>query len=155
MLPGVHNFVSALGAFSLFGCPELVSRCCELGRDRLHVGDEAVEGGAQAEILADRLLLPVRPDVLDEAVGIVLSGRLGLLAEIRLDLVVRDLDPGSLGERLERELARDRDRGLEHHLPLELLAAASAGGEVGLERDAAALERAHESGEEVGRRAIG
>ena len=58
--------------------------------------------------------------------------------------------PALLGERLERELAGDRDGRLEHHLSLQVLGAPAARGEVGLERDAAALERAHEPGEEIG-----
>src|SRR3990170_8755484 len=98
--------------FLLVGCPELVSRSRELGCDRLDVRDEAVERGPQAEILPDRLLLPVCPHVLEEAVWVVLAGRLRLLAEVRLHVLVRDLDPGALGERLERELARDRDGSL-------------------------------------------
>ena len=121
LLPGVHNFVSASG-FLLVGCPELVSRFRELGCDGLDVGDEAVERGAEPEILADRLLLAVRPDVLDDAFRVVLARRRDLLADVRLHVVVGDLDARLLGERLERELARDRDGGLEHHLALELLA---------------------------------
>ena len=117
----------------LVGRPELVARLGDLGRDRLDVRDEAVERGAQPEILADRLLLAVRPDVLDDPFDVLLAGGLGLLADVRLDFVVRHLDPGALGERLERELARDRDRRLEHHLALEVLRAAAARGEVGLE----------------------
>ena len=48
-------------------------------------------------------------------------GRLGLLADQRLDLVVGDLDPGLVGDRLERELARDRPRRLALHLRDQLL----------------------------------
>src|SRR3990172_6352221 len=46
--------------------PELLSRRGGGRRDRLDVGEEPVEGGAQAKVLPDRFLLPVRPPVLDQ-----------------------------------------------------------------------------------------
>ncbi len=73
-----------------------------------------------------------------------------LLAEVRPHVVVRDLDVRLLGERLERELAGDGDSGLHHHLTLQVLGARAGRLQVGLDRDAAPLERADEAGEEVG-----
>src|SRR5205809_7617137 len=78
--------------------PELFSRIRDFGRNRLHVGREALERRAQAEVLANRLLLAVRPHVLHKRVS-VLSRLLGLFAQVCLDLVLRDLDPRSIGER--------------------------------------------------------
>ena len=78
-----------------------------LRRDRLHLGREPVERGAEPQVLAKLLLVPVRPDVLDHLVRVV-ARRLRLLADQVLDLVVGDRDAGLLRDRLERELARDR-----------------------------------------------
>src|SRR5438093_2975226 len=95
------------GLFLVRG-PELLSRLRDLRGDRLDVGGEPVECRPQAQVLADRLLLAMRPDVRDELIRF-LARVLGLLPQVRLDLGVRDLDPGTLRERLERELARDGD----------------------------------------------
>ena len=140
---------SRLGVF-LVGRPELVARLRELQRDRLHVGDEPVERGAQAQVLAQRLLVPVRPDVLDHLIGVV-AGLLGLLADQRLDVVVGDLDPGLVGDRLERELAGDRPRGLGLHLRDQRLGRLPGDLEVRGGLDPAPAERADEAVEQLTR----
>ena len=65
LLPGVHSFVSPAG-FSLSGVQSLSRASARSGAIGLTSAAEPVEGGAQAQIFADRLLLAVRPDVLDE-----------------------------------------------------------------------------------------
>src|SRR5206468_2322004 len=87
----------------LVGRPDLVAGLRELGRDRLDLLDEAVERRTHPEVLAQRLLAAVRPDVLDHLLG-VLALRLGLLAYERLDLVVADVDAQPVGQRVEGDL---------------------------------------------------
>src|SRR4249919_981787 len=82
--------------FLLFlGSPELLSRRGEVWRNRRDVGDQPVERGTQPEVLANGLLLPMCPDVLDQTVG-VLVGALRLLAQVRVHVLVRDRDRRTL-----------------------------------------------------------
>ena len=62
--------------------------------------------------------MAVRPDVLDDRIGLVPRFD-GLLANERLDIVIRDLDARLHRERLERELTGDRLPGLTEHLARE------------------------------------
>ena len=55
------------GGLLLVRRPDRLARGMGLRRDRLHLGGEPVECGAQPQVLAERLLVPVRPDVLDHA----------------------------------------------------------------------------------------
>ena len=135
--------------FVLLGGPELLSRRGEVGGDRRDIGDQPIERGSEAKILANGLLLPVRPDVLDQTVC-VLAGALRLLAQVRVHVVVRDRDRGLLCKRFKRELACDRHCRLEDHLALDVLRVRSARLDVGLERYAAALERPGKAIQKVG-----
>src|SRR5918911_152045 len=118
----------------LLGCPELLARGREVGGDPLHLGGDAVEGAGEAKRLA--LLLPAArlAELRDRLVGVLVAE-----PKLVLELLVGDLDP---------ELARDRVARLGPD-PLDELVAGAAGDlEVGLERDAAALERQGEPLEE-------
>src|SRR3954468_16814932 len=90
----------------------------------------------------------MRPDVLDHLAGIV-ARLLGLLADQGLDVVVRDLDPRLVSERLERELARDRPGGLALHLRYQRLGRLPRDLEVGGGLDPAPAERADEAVEQL------
>src|SRR5919199_1030431 len=127
----------------LLGCPELLARGRELDGDPLHLRGDAVEGAGEAKRLA--LLLPAArlAELRDRLVGVLVAE-----PKLVLELLVGDLDPEPVGGGLERELARDRVAGLGPD-PLDELVAGAAGDlEVGVERDAAALERQGEPLEE-------
>src|SRR5688572_3577985 len=68
-----------LGLF-LVGSPDRLARLRLLERDRLDLRRDAVERGAQAQVLAQVLVAAVAPHVLDHTVG-VLSRRFRLLAD--------------------------------------------------------------------------
>ena len=104
----VSTTSSRLGGFSLSGVQSVSRASASSVEIGLHVRGEPVERGPEPEILAQRLLVAVRPDVADRPPRRRLPGRLGLLADELLDVVVGDLDARLLGDRLERELARDR-----------------------------------------------
>ena len=55
MLPGVHSFADVSG-FSFSGVQMLLARLRELDGDALHLGGEAVERRAQAQVLAQPLV---------------------------------------------------------------------------------------------------
>jgi hypothetical protein len=79
--------------------------------------------------------------------------RFGLLADQLLDLAVRDLEPELVGDRLEYELAGDRERGLGAKLGRRAARRLAGELEVGLGADATALERAREAVQELAVRA--
>ena len=93
--------------FSLSGV-QIASRAsaCASGI-RLHLGGDAVERLAQAQVVAQRLEAAALAQRRERLVGVV-AERLGLLADELLDLVVGDLEPELVGDGLEHELARDR-----------------------------------------------
>src|SRR6476661_8150952 len=136
------------GALLLLGRPELLSRGSELEGNPLDVGDHAVERLAHAQIFAEDLVPAAGEDLLDDLVGLVALG-LGVLADELSELIVADLDPGLVGDRLERELARDRERSLRLEPLFELLRRLVRDSEVGLGRDSAPLERADEARQEL------
>ena len=117
LLPGVHNFFSG-SVFSLSACR--ASRACRApprararsASPRRRAG-RARGGGAGPPAATPGGRAPRCPR--SPASGSS-SGRRGLLADQRLHVVVGDLDPGLVRDGLERELARDRARGLGAHL---------------------------------------
>ena len=148
LLPGVHNFVSPSG-FSLSGVQSLSRASASSGAIGLTSATRRSSAARRRRSSRIDSCWPCAQTSSMTPSTSVFAGGCGLLADVGLHVVVRDVDPGLLGERLERELARDRHGGLEHHLPLELLCAAAARREVGVERDAAALERAREAREQI------
>src|SRR5207245_10188775 len=103
-----------------------------------------------AQILPQQLVPAGREDLLDDLLRLLALG-VGVLADELAQLLVRDLDPRLLGNRLEGELARDRTCRFGAQALLELLRRLVRDGEVGLRRDPAALERLGEPGEELAR----
>src|SRR4051812_41494382 len=75
----------------LFGRPDRVARLRELLRDPLHLGRDPVERVAQPDVVAERLDAAVVAELRERLLGIV-PRELGLLADERLDLLVRDVD---------------------------------------------------------------
>src|SRR6266513_4181918 len=86
--------------------PDRFARLVELRRDRLHLGNDAIEGALQAEVVA----YTVGAALLDELVDILVA--LARLPQLGPDLVVGDLDPELVGDGLEHQLARDGQRRL-------------------------------------------
>src|SRR6185437_16241101 len=125
--------------------PDALARLVQVGRDRLDLGRDAVEGLLEAEVVAD----PVGAALLDELldVGLVLAG----VAQLLPDLVVGDLEPELLGDRLEHELAADRLRRLGAQTAFELGRVLAGDGEVRVRVDATRLEAAGEAREELAR----
>ena len=104
-----------------------------------------VEG---THLLSAGLSEPGRSDPLDRLVGIVV-GELRLLADERIELLVRDVELELVGHRLEHELARDRAPRLVAQALLELLRRLPGQLHVRVEPDAASLERAQEAAQEL------
>src|SRR5919201_2037698 len=143
LLPaGGPQFRLGLGGF-LVGGPDLLARAGGLARDALHLGRDPVERLPQPQVAAQRFVAAAGEHLLDGLVGIVVV-QLGLLADQLLDLLVGDLEPELVGDRLEDELARDRELRLRTEPLDELLAALARELEVRLRADDAALERAPE-----------
>src|SRR3954470_3804869 len=76
---GGPQFRNFFGLF-LLGRPDRLTRLRLGHRDPLHLGRDAVERELQADVLAHLLLGAMRPEVLDELLG-VLARRLRLLAD--------------------------------------------------------------------------
>jgi len=93
-------------------------------------------------------VLSVGPDLLDHVLD-VLPTLLGLLADQRLHILVGDDDPGTLRQRLEGELACNRQRCLSVELCDQRGLGSARRGELRLGRDATACERTHEAVEEL------
>ena len=107
LLPGVPT--SYRRGLLLLGRPELAARGSELGRDPLPRRRPGRAPDA-CEIVAQLLEPAGLRDDGDRPLGLVLAG-LGLLADQRLDVGVRDLDPELVGGRVEDE-PRETDRAL-------------------------------------------
>src|SRR2546423_3899381 len=71
----------------LFGSPDRLARSGKLDRDLLDLGGHLVERGAQAQVLPKDVQLPRLAHLVDDRPG-VLPRRLGLLANLRLDLAL-------------------------------------------------------------------
>src|SRR5919202_5687622 len=127
----------------LLGGPELLARGRELGGDPLHLGGDAVEGVREAERFALGLEAPGLSELRDGLVGVLVAA-----PELRLELLVGDVDSELVGGGLEHELARDRLARLGADALDELVAGGAGDLEVVVERDAAALEREGEPLEE-------
>jgi hypothetical protein len=112
-------------------------------RNALRLGGNAVERLAQAQVAAQHLLAAGLEHLAYRLVGIV-AGELRLLADQLVDLGVAHLEAELVGDRLEHELARDREGGFGPHPLHELLRGLAGELEVRLGGDAAALERAPE-----------
>src|SRR5215208_7017470 len=146
---GGPQFRLCLGRF-LVGRPNFFSRTRDLDRNALRFGRHAVERLAQTEVAAQRLLAAVAEDLLDRFVRVV-ALKLGLLADQFLDLLVADLEAELVGDRLEHELARDRQRRLGSHALDELVGRLPGELEVRLGADAPALERAAQPVQQLAR----
>src|SRR5579885_944 len=127
----------------LAGGPDRRARRGLLLADRLHLGGDAVEGLPEAEVGADAVGAAGGEELVDVLVG------LALLAQRGPDLLVGHLEAEPVGDRLEDELAGDRLLRLVAQLPLELRRGPPGRGEERARVDPAALERAHEPGEEL------
>src|SRR5919108_2669929 len=84
----------------LLGCPKLLARGRELDWNTLDLGGDAVERCAQPEVGAELLERAGCSQLGDRLVGIVL-GRLRLLPDQLLHLLVGDLQLELVGDRLE------------------------------------------------------
>src|SRR5215218_2635557 len=131
----------------LLGCPELVACMRELRRDASDLSRDAVEGAPEAKVFPELLEASRALQGVDGFGGIVFRP-VELLAHDRLDVVVRDLEGKLVGGRVEHELARYRPSGFAAEPLLQLLRRLLRHGEVGVDRDAAALERLEEPGQE-------
>src|SRR5436309_13966736 len=118
----------------LFGRPNLLARVGELARDALHLGGDAVERVAQADVLAQLLEAPALAQLLHRVLYVV-AERIGLLAHERLDLLVGNLEIELLRRSLEHELARDRPRCLLAETRDEVLGRLARHREICPERD--------------------
>src|SRR5581483_10693881 len=136
------------GALLLLGRPQLVARAGELERDALDVGDDPVERLAHPQVVPQKLGPAAREDLVDDLLRL-LALAIGVLANELSDFVVGHVDARLVRDRLERQLARDRQRRLRLQALLELLRRLVREREVGLGRDPASLERAHQAGEEL------
>src|ERR1035437_8068778 len=87
-----------------FRGPERVACRSELARDPLRLGRYAVERVPQANVVAQRLDPAALAEPEERLVGVVPDG-LGLLADERLDLLVRHVDAELVGGSFEHELA--------------------------------------------------
>src|SRR5919197_1927941 len=127
-----------LVSFLLRG-PELLARSREVGGDPLDLGRDVIEGAGEAKRLA--LLLPAArlAELRDRLVGVLVAG-----PELVLELLVRDRDAELVGCGLEHELAGDRLLRLRTQALDELVAGGAGDLDIGVERDAAALERERE-----------
>ena len=107
MLPGVHSFVSGAAA-PCSGVHSFSRATREVERDPLDLGGDAVQRLAHPQVLAEQLVPAGREQLLDRPRPASSPSALGVLADELAELVVGDLDPRLVGDRLERELARDR-----------------------------------------------
>src|SRR3954470_19428244 len=137
-------------ALFLLGRPDRIARFRLGHRDALHIGSDAVERELEPDVLAHLLLGAVRPEALDQLVG-VLAGGLRLLADDGLDLVVGDGEVELVRDGLEDDLAGDGEHRLADDALLQLLRRRAGRLEVDVERDAAPLERAGEAVEQLAR----
>src|SRR5580765_3324642 len=117
----------------------------DLGRDRDHLGRDAVERLPHPDALADAVGAAAGEERIDV---LVLLAR---VAELGAELVVGDLEPELVCDRLEHELARDRLRRLEIHAPEQVLARGPGEPEVAVDVDAARGEGADEGVQQVAR----
>src|SRR4051794_37437966 len=90
----------------LFRRPNLFTRVGELARNALHLGCDAVERVAQANVLA-QLLEAARLAQAQKRLVDVVACELCLLAHELLDLGVLDREPELVGSGFEHELARN------------------------------------------------
>src|SRR5712691_12729398 len=89
----------------------------------------------------------------ERRVGIV-ADDLGLLAEEALDILVGDLDPELIGDRVEHELARNRTRGLLAETCEQLLRRLPRHRQVRVERYATRLDLPREPAQQLARARI-
>src|SRR5215207_4121700 len=118
--------------------PDRLARLRELRCDRLHLGRDPVDRLLQPQVLADAVGAARGDELLDVLVA------LALLAELRADVVVGDLDGELVGDGLEQDLARDRLLRLVVEALLERARVDARRLQVRGRIDAARLEAAHE-----------
>src|SRR6476646_8850736 len=87
-----------LGRLLLLGRPDTLARLVQLGRDRLHLGRDAVERLLHAQVVADTVGAALGDERLDVLV------RLTGLAQLLADLVVGHLQVELVSDRLEDQL---------------------------------------------------
>src|SRR3954452_14454273 len=130
--------------FFLLGRPNALSCSGQLDGNALDVARDAVERGAQAQVLAQPLVAAGLAQACDRLVEVVVDF-LDLLAHDRVDIIVGDGDLGLVGDRFEYDLARDGQRCLGMQRVDELLWSSAAEREVLLERAPAALDASRQA----------
>src|SRR5581483_12234432 len=90
-----------LGRLLLLRRPDGFARLVQLGRDRLHLGDDAVERALEPNVVAHVVGAAACDELLDVLVVLARG------AQLLPDLVVGDLDSELVRDRLEHELTRD------------------------------------------------
>ena len=140
---------SGLG-FSFSGVQSL-SRARELDRDPLDLGRDPVEGLAQPEVGAQRVVAAGFTDLGRELLGVF--GVVRLLADQLVDLLVGDLDAELVGRAFEHDLAQGSGEPLPRCRPGSP-GRAVAELQVRLGADPAALERADEGIPELDRASL-
>src|ERR687885_864376 len=86
----------------LVRCPDRLARTLLLERDPLHLRGDAVEGSGEPQALALRLVGAAFAQLPQHAVSV-----LEALADRLIDLLVGDLDPELVGDRLQHQLTGD------------------------------------------------
>src|SRR4051794_29150107 len=132
----------------LFRRPNLFTRVGELARDALHLGGDAIERIAKADVLSQLLEAAGLAQAEKRLVDVV-AGELCLLADELLDLRVVDGEAELVGGCLENELARNRARRLLHQAADQIFRPLPGHREVGLELDAARLDLPLEAAKEL------
>src|SRR5581483_11260103 len=134
----------------LVGSPNRLARIRELARDPLHLAGDAIERIAQPDVVAQGLEAAALAQAQERVVDVV-ARFAGLLAHQRLDVLVGDLQPELLRDRLEHELARNRARRLLAEPGDELLRLLAGHREIRLERNAACLDLSRERAQQLAR----
>src|SRR5919204_5367926 len=142
---GGPQFRLGLGSF-LVRSPDRFARLFLLERDALDVGGDPVERGGEAQALTLRLVGSAGTELLDGSIGVFEA-----FADGRVDLLVADLDPELVGDRLEHQLARDRALRLGAEPRDELVGRVAGHLQVDLQRAAAAAEHLVEALEQGAR----
>src|SRR5919202_7767 len=130
----------------LVRCPDRLARTLLLERDPLHLRGDAVEGSGEPPALALRLVGAAFAQLPQHAVSV-----LEALADRLIDLLVGDLDPELVGDRLQHQLTGDGALRVRPKPSDEVVRGGAGDLQVRLERAAAAAEHLVEALEQRAR----
>src|SRR3954471_5171080 len=134
----------------LFGRPDRIAYLRQLARDALHLGDDTVERIAEPHVLAQRLEATALAQATERFVGVLVE-QLRLLADERLDVVVRDDNRELVRRGLEDELARNGRSRLVFEPTDQRLWCLAGHREIGLQRNPARLDLLREAAQQLAR----